>query len=184
MADDVQEDDPFYHPPTHTAMRRFVEESNLIEGIVRQPTAEELMAHWQLLRMLAPSVDDLQAFVSVVQPGAALRTQLGLDVMVGEHVAPPGGYGVRAELTDLLRDAYRARRSAYSVGCAYQHLHPFTDGNGRSGRALWLWMMTRRTATHPRGMYRAGVSFLHEWYYQSLAHHDAQVRQKVREEVS
>jgi hypothetical protein len=35
---------------------------------------------------------------------------------------------------------------------------PTTDGNGRSGRALWLWCM--------RG--RAPLGFLHQFYYQTL----------------
>lgn len=168
---------PNYRLPSQLALRHFVQESNLIEGILRPPTEDELRAHWRILDLSEVRVEDLEEFVGVVQPDARLRVQLGLDVMVADHVAMPGGYAVRAELMELLRDAFRTRRSAYSVGCAYQHLHPFTDGNGRSGRALWLWQMTRCTQRHPRGQFREGVSFLHEWYYQSLAHHDAQVRE-------
>lgn len=180
-----EEEDPFFHAPTQQALRRFVEESNLIEGIVRPPTDKEIAAHWFLLKLPELCVDDLCTFVTVVQPDAVLRTQLGLDVQVGHHVAPPGGYAVRAELAELLREAnHRRRMSCYEVGCAYQHLHPFTDGNGRSGRALWLWQMTRRSVHYPRGAYRAGVSFLHEWYYQSLAHHDRLVRQNQKETVT
>jgi hypothetical protein len=42
----------------------------------------------------------------------------------------------------------------------YETLHPFTDGNGRTGRALWYWMMV--------GSSRADLGFLHAFYYQTL----------------
>ena len=47
----------------------------------------------------------------------------------------------------------------------YERLHPFTDGNGRSGRALWAWQMMRR---------REGLAlgFLHRFYYQTLVARD------------
>lgn len=172
-----------WSPPTRTALVRFVEESNMIEGILRPPTGDEVDAHDALLRQGYLTVDDLEGLVAVLQPDAVLRTQFGLDVRVADHVPPPGGYAVRGALTSLLFDASRLRRTCYEVGCEYQNLHPFTDGNGRSGRALWLWMMTRHTRRHPRGAYRAGVSFLHEWYYQSLAHHDAVVARNKREGI-
>ena len=36
------------------------------------------------------------------------------------------------------------------------------DGNGRSGRALWLWQMVNQHN------YDMRLGFLHLWYYQSL----------------
>ena len=46
--------------------------------------------------------------------------------------------------------------------CAYEMLHPFMDGNGRSGRALWAWMMLRL------GQDPFALLFLHRFYYQTL----------------
>ena len=63
-------------------------------------------------------------------------------------------------LGEILADAVDECSSAYVLHCRYESLHPFTDGNGRSGRALWLWMMG--------GIEEAPLGFLHTWYYQSL----------------
>ncbi len=54
----------------------------------------------------------------------------------------------------------------YISHVAYENLHPFTDGNGRSGRALWLWQMMHGTMRQVN-MAR-DLGFLHTFYYQTL----------------
>ena len=54
--------------------------------------------------------------------------------------------------------------SPYDVHCEYEDLHPFMDGNGRTGRALLAWMMIRRKGWEST----FALPFLHRWYYQSL----------------
>jgi hypothetical protein len=148
-------------------LKDFVTESNRIEGIDRIPTAAEITAHEEFLYD-QPTVGRLISFVAAVQPDAKLRDEPGLDVRVGGHVPPPGGIGMRPALAVLLFDAISGADGShpYHIHCGYEILHPFTDGNGRSGRALWLW-----------GMQDGGVrlrlqaqqlGFLHCWYYQSL----------------
>lgn len=141
----------------------FVAESNWIEGIHRNPTQQELDVHIAFVTLRSLSVADLELFVSVVAPGKLLREKPGMNVFVGNHRPPPGGPNIRRNLEKLLAPSSLSR-SAYEVHCDYETLHPFIDGNGRSGRALWLWMMLRNGSDWPEKL-----GFLHSWYYQSLA---------------
>ena len=137
----------------------FVRESNRIEGILRDPTTAELTAHAAFLTVQEPSTEALTDFVSIVQPGAILRDRVGLNVMVGRYFPPEGGSHIRAALIAILSDL----ADPYVTHQRYEALHPFTDGNGRSGRVLWLWMMG--------GIEKVPLGFLHQWYYQSLRAH-------------
>jgi hypothetical protein len=140
----------------------FVTESNRIEGITRAPTKAEIAAHEAFLDCQL-SVAEIEAFVAIVAPGKRLRDQPGMDVRVGDHIAPPGGQAIRLGLQSILADA-RSFADPWRTHVAYEHLHPFMDGNGRSGRALWLWQMLQLDDPH---VLRRG--FLHTFYYQTLS---------------
>lgn len=142
-------------------LRDFVRESNRIEGIHREPTNDELSAHITTLDAEAITLWDVSRFVGVIQPGAVLRDRSGLDVRVGSHYPPRGGPEIAAELSSLLA---ADGLTSFDFHRRYESLHPYTDGNGRSGRALWLRTMDRRGQL---GLAQK-FGFLHCWYYQSL----------------
>lgn len=141
-------------------LTQFVHESNRIEGITRYPTKSELDATRAFVRGPEPDIGALQRLVMVLQPDAKLRDRVGLDVRVGNHVPPPGGPEIPNRLGTLLH-AIGDDLDPWRAHVEYETLHPFTDGNGRSGRALWAWQMVRRQRGLPLG-------FLHQWYYQTL----------------
>lgn len=145
---------------TAVRYRSFVVESNHIEGLDRNPTFEELQEHARFMELSEVTLDDIVRFVGVYQPDAKLRTKAGLNVTIGNHMPPAGGPGVGYALEELIARV-NSSKDAFTIHVEYESLHPFTDGNGRSGRAIWAWMMERHHGGYPLG-------FLHHFYYQSL----------------
>lgn len=141
-------------------IEEFVIESFKIESLA--PTEEAYNAHDLFLGLPRITVFDLERLVATIAHGARLRTSPFLNVRVGTHVAPQGGPEIKEELEQILMRANMIE-DPYSTHIAYETLHPFTDGNGRSGRALWAWQMLR---TERASWLEMG--FLHAWYYQSL----------------
>jgi hypothetical protein len=146
-------------------LRDFAEESNRIEGI--SGLGRDL-AHTEALRSLLVlariDVSDLEAFVRRVEPDAFLRTKDEHRVVVGGHVAPSASVAQR-ELKVLLDRINDGRVSPVWAHIEYERIHPFIDGNGRSGRALWLWQMQGLgwdVDLMPR-------LFLQQFYYQTLS---------------
>lgn len=140
--------------------REKVIESNRIEGIIRPPSDAEIAEFDRFMRLDEIKVTSLCQFVKVYQPNAVLRASAGLNVRVGNHFPPLGGPHIVEQLNALLVDANEEKSSPWEIHVQYETLHPFTDGNGRSGRMLWYWMMG------PNRM--AELGFLHAFYYQTL----------------
>lgn len=144
----------------------FVYESNKIEGI-DGVSEDDLSAHLLLLECNRIRTTNLEHFVKMIAPAHRLRDKEGLNVRVGDYVAPSGGEVVRSLLDGLLFELEGAYtlETPHSMHVAYEQLHPFTDGNGRSGRALWLWQMLRTDEAERAKK----LGFLHTFYYQTLA---------------
>lgn len=148
-----------------TNLRCFQKESNWIEGIydVRE---EEIDALIWIVSVKDIRPEHLIQYVNVVQPDAVLREFNHIPgVRVGNHIAPRSGPEIRKEFEKICSDVNNgAHRSV--IHHRYETLHPFTDGNGRSGRALWLWQFVKDRQWVPD-------SFLRWWYYESLAENEA-----------
>ena len=140
----------------------FIAESNRIEGIIlRGPTEEEIEEHNRFVSLNKITLNDLIQFVSIYQPNAKLRDQWGMNVRVGSHYPTAGHPEMRDKVEDILYRVNEYLDGPFETHCKYETLHPFSDGNGRSGRAIWAWQMIRWNGGYP-------LMFLHHFYYQAL----------------
>lgn len=145
---------------------KLIKESNTIEGILREPIDLEVDCHFEILEATELNNALIKNFVWDIA-GAKMRCQEGMDVCLHDgsrvvHSPPPGHPGMSNKLATVLAMA-NDNDDPYEVHQIYESLHPFMDGNGRSGRVIWAWMMLQQEKPFwDRG-------FLHTWYYQSLS---------------
>lgn len=141
----------------------FLIESNRIEGIMDGEEARSLMGvATTFLCKDRLTVSDVTQLAQLIDPAIRLRDKPGLNVRISSgYVPPPGGAEIADNLKLILVMANEAV-DPVKVHHEFESLHPFTDGNGRTGRLIWLWQMVNQ---HDYGM---GLGFLHMWYYQSL----------------
>lgn len=143
-----------------------VRQSNMIEGILRPPTKAEIEEFLRFIYLETMNIPELCRFVRVYQPDAWLRDRPGSNVYIGDHKPIMGGPMVVEELRLLLDEIVQQKIEPWRAHCEYEHLHPFTDGNGRSGRALWAWHMVQLGREK---LFGRPCGFLHTFYYDSLS---------------
>jgi hypothetical protein len=139
----------------------FVRESNRIEGILGYPTEAEIVAHERFMTLPQLDLTAVTDFQAVVAPGKPIRSAEGMNVRVGTYIAPAGGPDIPRQLESILREA-NISGNPWSIHVNFEKLHPFMDGNGRTGRAVWAWQMQNL------GRDPFALPFLHRFYYQTL----------------
>jgi len=143
----------------------FLTESNAIEE-EGPPNQHQIDAAEAFLALETITVADMCSLVDAIAPGAKLRDKPGMDVRVGSYKPPRGHPEIKDRLERFLRSLGKGPESsstawgAYAGHGFYESIHPFMDGNGRSGRLLWLWQMG--------GVEKAPRGFLLHHYMQSL----------------
>lgn len=135
-------------------------ESNAIEDIRREPSDKELDEYDRFMALEVITVKDLEKFVCIYEPYAAIRTRVGNNVIVGGDYPPKGGPEIKTALKKLLKGLQRNPEDAWQTHLQYESLHPFNDCNGRSGRMIWQWQRQMS--------WGSSLGFLHTFYYQTL----------------
>lgn len=144
-------------------LNSFLIESNLIEGIHRDPTGIELGRAEAFLSLPTIELKNLTFLQHAFAPGKPLRNKSGMNVRVGSYIAPKGGPNIVELIERLLLVAHIKDSDPWVTHCMFEQIHPFIDGNGRTGRMLWAWQMLRN------GNDPFALPFLHRFYYQTLS---------------
>lgn len=146
------------HITFNSRLKECAKESNRIEGITNAEANEimfeKLEAFLKLEELTLDNVCDFNDW-------GILREMEGMNVSVGGRLCLPGGRQVKSYLELIISTV--DKRNAYKNHLDFEKLHPFTDGNGRTGRAISLWQMVRQ---HD---YDLSLGFLHQFYYQALS---------------
>jgi hypothetical protein len=113
---------------TRTWIVSAVLRSYILSASVRAPSEAELGAHRGLMMCPRLQVENLDVLMSYVEPRATRRGEAG------------GGYaGNSIGLQALLDLANAGMASADELLSMFGLLQPYSAGNGRCGRALWMW---------------------------------------------
>lgn len=137
-------------------MKAFLKESFSIGATQRPVTRKVVQATDRFLALRMLSTADIIDLVEVYEPNARLRSHADMLMAPTCFKHPPGGAEILRSLEEILLNEFHP----WTAFVRYIILHPFTDGNGVSGRTLWAWKMLQQ-GTKPE-------SFLHEFYYQTF----------------
>lgn len=142
----------------------WIHESNLIEG-VNDPAADLIcLKAWKWFLKEPMSLDTILALHKKVMADRLNPAYVGVwrpvDVTVGGRFCPRWE-AVPSLMRDWLRRFAGASGEAQTIiaHVAFEHVHPFVDGNGRIGRMIMNWQ--REYAYLPP----AKITYLDRWEY-------------------
>lgn len=152
------------HVRFSSLLMEFAKESNRIEGIANADDNERMFQKLEVfLKLEKLTVENVCEF----NEWGVLRDKEGMNVWIGGKMSPAGGNYIRRSLETLLSNISQHGKTsnvdAHHCHLCFERSHPFTDGNGRTGRAIWLWQMVKQ---HD---YDLSLGFLHKFYYQTLS---------------
>ena len=149
-------------------IEKFLIQSNAIEGITDPVTAGDVAVVWDFVTRDVIKISDVSDLVYYFQPDARLRDGIGchVNVRLGIYNPPPAGHHIIDGLNAILEKMNLYSENpyqAYDLHIEYESLHPYSDGNGRSGRILLFRML--------RGNF-GPYDFLTWWYIQTMRNYN------------
>lgn len=132
-------------------MDEHIRQSNLIEGIDNPEEDRRSMRAWKWLRgqhgISTGVVLELHRRITLKQLGPRQRGNWRtIQVYVGNHVPPAPALVMPqiSRLIDKLRFEYHTL-DPIEMHVEFETIHPFVDGNGRTGRMLLWWHQQKRS---------------------------------------
>lgn len=136
--------------PKHTMMK-YIHQSNLIEGYDHRKMDVQAYKAWEFLqeqkKLTHSVICEVQRLITLTQNDMApewrghYRDHARINVTVGNHV-PPVYQMVPHHMENFLLD-FEQEDSKW-MHARFEDVHPFVDGNGRTGRMIMWWQQWRR----------------------------------------
>lgn len=160
---------------TKKQIREAIKESNAIEQVYTEKAIEDSIQAWEWLdeecSQKSFSLMDILIVHKIImknlEPFIAgkLRAELKVDVSVGGRQAKRY-YDVPNAIANWITDVKNVvwdEDTIQHFHIVFENIHPFADGNGRTGRLLYYWM--RQEAGLPINIiYEKEKQTYYEWF--------------------
>lgn len=137
--------------PPLRRVKLFLEESNAIEGVYGEKPLEQALNAWNyIIRQENLTLDNICRSHEILMEGLLEKEYVGkfrdCDVWIGgrKGINPSLVIEAISQWLEQMNNCWAASKNDLTdvteqLHIQYEQIHPFVDGNGRTGRIFWNW---------------------------------------------